>query len=342
MDQADKRGFLARVAPALLLAFLAPLLAEVLPGATRLRALFIFPIEMCVWGIGAVLIREIVRRRGLGWPSLLLLGLILALAEECLIQQTSLAPLVIQIKGEVYARAFGVNYVYLLWALAYEAVYVVLLPVLLAELLFPARRHEGWLSRGGLIVSLVLFAIGCALAWFSWTRMARVHVFHQPIYDPPLLALALALAAMALLAWLALGPARKWRARALPVPPLGLLAFLGGLWAVLWYTLCLLAFGIAPRFPPATAVGGGLLVSLVALALLPRFAAHPGWGDRQRHALLLGTMTGSMGVSFIGFLHSIDVDFWFKVAVDLAALAWLVWLGVRLRRPAEASAPPRS
>src|SRR5689334_20748359 len=155
MDNASARpSVFRRMAPAVTLALLAPLLAEILPGATRFSAIFVFPIEVCVWGIGAVLIREIVRRKGLGWPSLLLLALVLAIAEECLIQQTSLAPLVIQLKGQVYARAYGVNYVYLLWALIYEAVYVVLLPVLLAELLFPERRSEGWMSRGGIAVSL--------------------------------------------------------------------------------------------------------------------------------------------------------------------------------------------
>ena len=149
MENASRPSVFRRMAPAFTLALLAPLLAEILPGATRFSAIFVFPIEVCVWGIGAVLIREVVRRKGLGWPSLLLLALVLAIAEECLIQQTSLAPLVIQLKGQVYARAFGVNYVYLLWALIYESVYVVLLPILLAELIFPARRSEGWMSKAG-------------------------------------------------------------------------------------------------------------------------------------------------------------------------------------------------
>src|SRR3954453_6665172 len=192
-EAAPRRSFSRRIAPALILALLAPLLAEVLPGATRFSAIFVFPIEVCVWGIGAVLVREVVRRKGLGWPSLQLLALVLAIAEECLIQQTSLAPLVIQIKGEVYARAFGVNYVYLLWALIYESVYVVLLPILLAEVLFPDRRDEGWMSRSGIIVSLVLFGLGSFLAWFSWTQIARIQVFHLAAYNPPLVAVLAAL-----------------------------------------------------------------------------------------------------------------------------------------------------
>lgn len=333
MESASRPSFLRRMAPAFTLAMLAPLLAEVLPGATRFGAIFVFPIEVCVWGIGAVLIREIVRRKGLGWVSLLLLALVLALAEECLIQQTSLAPLVIQLKGETYARAFGVNYVYLLWALMYESVYVVLLPILLTELLFPARRAEGWMSKAGIIVSLVLLAIGSFLAWFSWTQFARPNVFHLSIYNPPLVAVFAALAAMVLLILAALGPVRRFGIGAAMRPPSPWLLGLGGaIWAVLVFGLCVLAFGITPDFPPAAAIGGGVALSALVIALLPRFAAHPDWRPVHSYGLLFGTMVGSMGVTFIGFLGAAPADLWFKVIADAIAFVLLFWLGLRLKR----------
>src|SRR5438067_4949721 len=120
----DRPGLWTRIAPALTLAFLAPMFAEVLPGATRFSSIFVFPIEMAVWGGGAVLIRALVRRLGRGWWSLLLLGLALSVAEELLIQQTSVAPMVIRLKGETWARAYDLNYVYFIWALAYESIWV--------------------------------------------------------------------------------------------------------------------------------------------------------------------------------------------------------------------------
>ena len=334
MEIAESRPpLLRRVAPALTLAVLAPLLAEVLPGATRFSAIFVFPVEICVWGIGAVLIRETVRRKGLGWPSLLLLALVLAVAEECLIQQTSLAPLVIQLKGKVYARAFGINYVYLLWALIYESVYVVLLPVLLTELIFPGRRGKAWMSRAGLAVSLVLLAAGTFLAWFSWTQIARVQVFHLPAYSPPLPAVAASLATIVLLILAALGPARRLRAARPATPPSPWLLGLGGaVWAMLLFGLCLLAFGIAPDFPPAAAVVGGILLGAVAIALLPRFFAHPGWRPAHAYGLAFGTMIGSMSISFLGFIGAMDADFWFKAIVDGLAFLLFVLLGRRLQR----------
>src|SRR5689334_6425145 len=145
---------------ALSLMFLAPMVAEVLPGATTLSAIFVFPIEMCVWGGGALLPREVVRRRQLGWLSMLLLAIGLAIAEELVIQQTSLAPLVVKLKGEVYARACGVNYLYFLWAVGYESVFVVFVPITLVELIFPCRRADAWLNKAGAIAVGVFFIIG--------------------------------------------------------------------------------------------------------------------------------------------------------------------------------------
>ncbi len=139
-----RRGRFNRVAPALLLALLAPLFAEVLPGATRFSSVFVFPIEMAVWGGGAVLARALVRKLDRGWYALLLLGLALAVAEELLIQQTSTAPMVIHLKGETWARAYDLNYAYLIWALVYESVWVVLMPTLAVEMIFPsAVRSRG-------------------------------------------------------------------------------------------------------------------------------------------------------------------------------------------------------
>src|SRR5438093_10510015 len=157
----DRSGVWNRMAPALTLAFLVPMFAEVLAGATRFSSIFVFPVELAVWGGGAVMARAIVRKLGLGWWSLLLLALALSVAEEFLIQQTSVAPMVIRLKGETWARAFGVNYIYLLWALVYESIWVVLLSTLVTEMIFRERRSEPWLNRTGAIVTGLLFCIGC-------------------------------------------------------------------------------------------------------------------------------------------------------------------------------------
>src|SRR6185295_10540315 len=130
-----------RFGPAFTLVVLAPLIAEFLPGATRTSSLFVFPLEMAIWGGGALLIRAAVRKYRLGWLNMFLMACALSIAEEFVIQQTSLAPIIIQITpGAPFGRAFGVNYEYFLWAVFYEAVLVVMVPVMVAELIFKDRR----------------------------------------------------------------------------------------------------------------------------------------------------------------------------------------------------------
>lgn len=334
MKTSARASLSTRATPGLSLMILSPLLAEILPGATRFSAIFVLPIEICVWGGGALLIRYAVRRWRLGWRNMLFLALALAVAEECLIQQTSLAPLVIQLKGQVYARALGVNYLYFLWALVYESVFVVFAPVYLAEMIFQGRRDDPWLGSIALVVVAAFFALGSFLAWFSWTQIARPKVFHLPAYHPPLVAVVVATAAITALVFCALGPLR--RSLAQPSAPLqpprpwlsGSAAFL---WATLWYGLVLLAFGFAPQFPPALAVGGGLLSATVIVLLLPRWTAHAQWSEAHQFAAIFGVISGSMLVSFVGFIGSLSRDLYFKIGVDMIALVFLIALRARLR-----------
>lgn len=96
-------------AAAFTLIVLAPLVGEVLSGATRLSFLFVFVPEMMVWGCGALIAREVVRRWRGGWTSLLMLGIALSVAEEIVIQQTSLAPLPWPTPGAGYGRLGGAS-----------------------------------------------------------------------------------------------------------------------------------------------------------------------------------------------------------------------------------------
>lgn len=329
----DGSGRVGRIAPALTLAFAAPMFAEVLPGATRFSSIFVFPIEMAVWGGGAVMARALVRARGLGWWSLLFLGLALAIAEEFLIQQTSVAPLVIRLKGETWARAFDLNYVYLIWALAYESVWVVLLSALATELMFPLRRNEPWLDKTGTIVTAALFCLGCFFAWFSWTQIARTKVFHQPPFTPPIHWVVIALAAIVILVVAALRTPHRLSRRTLRSPPPWLIAILSAAWAILWFGLVVLAFGLAPQYSAVAVAVAALLVTALLLALIPLWLADPAWGRGHDYALLAGALCGSMAASFVGFIGPPTIDLWFKTVVDVAALGWLVWLGRLVLRP---------
>lgn len=312
-----------------------PLLTEVLPGATRFSTMFVFPIEICVWGGGALLIRYAIRRKELGWLNMLLLALALSVAEEFLIQQTSVAPMVVQIKNITYARAFGINYIYLLWAVVYETIFVVFLPIYLVELIFPQRREELWANKAGLVLVILFFVLGSFFAWYSWTQIARPDVFHVPAYNPPFETIVIAVIAICSLLFAALGPIRKkLTIKLLPLKPprLRTLNVASALWAVLWYGLVLLAVGIAPAFPSGLAVGVGLLLVAAILFLIPRWTVDRSWNRNHAFAVIFGATLGSMIVGFIGFIGATAIDLYFKIIVDVLACVFMIVIGYNIEK----------
>lgn len=323
------------IAPAITLIFLAPLVTEILPGATRFSSLFVFPVQICVWGGGALLIRYIVRRWQLGWNSMLFLALVLSVAEEFLIQQTSIAPMVIHLKGVTYARAFGVNYVYLLWALIYESVSVVILPIYLTELIFPERKKDLWISKGGVILFSILFLLGSFAAWFTWTQIARVKVFHVPAYKPTFGLVVIAIIVIAFLVFMATG---KFASKSLlskqklNLPAISILMASGGLWSILLFGLVLLGFGIQPSFPPIIAVCVGLILVFAPVYFLPRWINNPGWDRMQTFSVIFGVMLGSILITFVGFIGAVPKDLYFKIIMDALAIIFLITLGFKIRR----------
>jgi hypothetical protein len=325
-----------KIMPAITLMVLAPLLAEVLPGATRFSSLFVFPIEVIVWGGGALLIRYAIRRWTLGWLNMLLLALCLSLAEEFLIQQTSIAPMVLQIKGIEYARSFGINYVYLLWALIYESVFVVILPIHLTELIFRDRQDELWISKRGMVAIILSFLVGSFLAWYSWTQIARPEVFHVPVYNPPIHFVLIAIALIALFIYIALGPFRNrlnpFSIHSIGILPPGMILVAGALWAVLLYGIVLLAFGILPSFPSFLATAIGLLLAAIALYLVPRWTNNESWNCYHNFSLIFGIMLGSMMAGFIGFIGSAPIDLYFKILVNILAVILMIRLGKKVRQ----------
>ncbi len=331
MSDIQKRSWFSSILPALTLMVMAPAIAELLPGATRLSSAYVFPIEMLIWGSGAVLARFFVRKFRLGWFNLVLLALALAMAEELLIQQTSFASLVVQIKGVEYGRAAlmgsGFNYVYFVWAMLYEAIFVVCIPVALVEMMFPSRREDGWLNIWGIIVMAILFVPASFVAWYGWNIIARHTVFHlDPYHLPRDLAIASA-AVIAVTILAAVGPTRRLLAGAAkPVtPPRPLaLAVLGVMASGVIFAIEVLAFGAAPQIAPAIPVTAGVVLGLVMMAFVPGWTASPKWTPWHLVAMTFATAWANFGFLFIGFGGGIDL--YGKIAFDTIGVLAMIWI----------------
>jgi len=314
------------------LLLLAPFIGELLSGSTRTSVLFVFIPEVMVWGIGALLCRELVRRWRAGGVSLMMLGLALSVAEEFIIQQTSLAPLPFPGSHPDYGRIWGVNLVYLLFMLGFESVWVVLVPVQVTELFFPRFADRPWLRKRGAIVCCVFFLLGCRIAWYGWTQQARPRLHAAP-YHPPAGLLALGFALIAALiagAYLARRVGAKsadGHSKPAPAWVPGLTAFVMGL---PWFYLVSQHFIPNPVEPFWIIFAAGLLWAAVAFSLFLRWSSRPAWSQVHRLATALGATLACMTAPYLSIATWSRIDVVGNVIFDALAVAGFVVLGKKV------------
>ncbi|SPL99482.1 unnamed protein product [[Actinomadura] parvosata subsp. kistnae] len=183
---------------ALLLAVITPVIAELTLGNPPLSRIWLMLLWIPIYGAGTVLIRELVRRRRGGWPSILLLGLAYGIVEEGLALQALSSPTMYGVAGWA-PRILGLNSAYAELNLPYHAVFSVALPILLTDLAFPSLRERPYLKRTGVVVAAVVFVLGGVL--LRLTVAASI----DPGYQAPAVVPAAYVAAVALLAVVALG-----------------------------------------------------------------------------------------------------------------------------------------
>jgi hypothetical protein len=77
-----------RLAPVFALFFLSPLVAEFFLGDFPVVLLFLIIVFAPMYGGGALLIRELARRTGRGWPTMVLLALAFGVLQEGLLTES--------------------------------------------------------------------------------------------------------------------------------------------------------------------------------------------------------------------------------------------------------------
>ncbi|MDX6281365.1 MAG: hypothetical protein QOH03_2436 [Kribbellaceae bacterium] len=147
--------------PAIGLFFLSPLVAEYLLGNLPITALFAVVGLACLYGGGAVLIREVVRRRGWGYPSLLVLALAYAVLEEGVTTQSLFNPdyVGLRLLDEGHIGFLGMGAPWTLFVLTLHTVWSITVPIVLVEAV-SKRPREPWLGKIGLWVVGVFFFVG--------------------------------------------------------------------------------------------------------------------------------------------------------------------------------------
>ena len=168
-----KRG----IWPALALFFVAPLVAEFLLGNLPVKLLPALVVLAPLYGGGALLIREVARRTGRGWPSILLLGMAYGLIEEAFTTQSLFNPNYLKLNlgllAPAYIPALGIGAWWTLWMLMVHGIWSISTPIALIEACVPDRARTPWLGRVGLGVVAIVFLLGALASTLIGYRQDR-------------------------------------------------------------------------------------------------------------------------------------------------------------------------
>ena len=135
-----------RVAPAIGLFFVAPLVAEFLLGDLPIKLLGVIAILAPLYGGGALLIREVVRRTGRGWPSIFVLAFAYAVFEEAFTTQTLFNPnylnLNLHLLQPAYIPALGIGIWWTVFVLTLHTVWSISVSIALGRSAGPGPCHN--------------------------------------------------------------------------------------------------------------------------------------------------------------------------------------------------------
>ena len=306
-----------RIPPWLTLLLIAPLLGEIVSGhqpPLELFNPFSVLLLMLPYGFGALICRELVRRWKKGWISLILLAIAYGIYEEAIVVRSFFNPDWMELGILKPYYALGVNWTYSEMLVHFHVLVSIAASIILAEMLYPARRTDNWLSNKGLIACIV----GLAL-WFPAGLLMSSYV-------PPL--------AGYLLSWLAIAglilaafyiPAGG----ATPIkkdPPHPVCFLLLGFANM---TLFFMAVYVLPEIvilPLLLSIVGLILLDGLTLWFLLHWSGNGGsWNDRHR----LAWVAGYLGF-FILFNITSDLEV-FAGRSLISALAILALLQLKFR-----------
>jgi hypothetical protein len=321
-----------RYAPVFTLALLAPFIAEFLFGATPVSRLGGFLFLVLLYGGGAVLIRELVRRRRTtGWGRIAVLGAAYALIEEGIAVQSFFNPDLFQ-AAAIGGRALGVNWVWSEWTVGYHILWSLLIPILLAELLFPSQRTEPWLKIGGMAVAGACFTLGVTVIGIAFRRTIAP-TFRASAAHLAVTALAAAVLTVLALSWPVRLSARRLAKPQGSAPSPWLLGALALLVTAGWFGLFFLpqllksgAWALIPMFVAAA-------LAAVAGLLVRRWSAPGGtWTDLHSLALIFGALPANMLFGFLVVTAGNRTDQIGQAIGCLVTLTLLVFFANRVRR----------
>ena len=216
-----------RVLPAVALFVIAPLIAEFLLGNMSITHLGLLVILAPLYGGGALLIRESVRRAGRPWPSIFLLALAFGILEEAFLTESLFNPdylgLNLHLLNTAHISLFGIGAWYTVFVLTLHTVWSIPVPIALTEALVPERANSRWIGKPAIGAVAALFVLACLSIGSFSIPMDSMHIVasRAQLACSALIIFVLIISAFSLHRWPA--AKRSWR---VPDPRIvGLISF---------------------------------------------------------------------------------------------------------------------
>jgi hypothetical protein len=308
-----------RWAPIAALAFLSPVVAELVASGNLPTVLFLNPLIAllfcAIYGPAALLLRELWVRGRAGWPGMLVLGAAYAAFNEGIIANTWFEPGALDMTARELGRHGSVNWNLVTLLIIFHTFLSMFVPIALAELSFPERAGRPWLERRGLVVCT---AIATLLAIGS-IASREDHL----VRDRPERTVTLVLIVLAVVAVVFVVPRSRIPTTLRRVPRVRSLFWVGFAWFAV-YLFCF--FGLT-RLAPAVVPFAALAIWGTAVALLLRWTGSRQW--TKRHTLLL--CAGVVAPSMI-------LTSWRIIVLQPVSSALFVYFLVRLDRRLRAAA----
>jgi hypothetical protein len=274
-----------------------------------------------LYGAPALLIREVARRRGTGWPGVLAFALAAGVLQAGVVDQSLFSS---DYRGiswwpEVYRATeipgLGISAYLSTTFLAGHVLWSFTIPILLIEQLAPARARTPWLRTRGLVVLLVLYLLAAGLVLGDHLQQPGDHAAAVQVAG------ALLVAAVLIGVGLRAGGDPPDR----PGPPRAVAAALG------------LAVGAVANLAPATWPGVVLIgAGLVVLLAVPRQGR---WPDRALAATGAGILLALAAAGAVnGPIGHVPTGA--RVAHHVGAVTLVLVLGVLATRPRRAVPAP--
>ncbi|MDP9052166.1 MAG: hypothetical protein M3O31_15815 [Acidobacteriota bacterium] len=218
-----------KISAVITLFVVAPMVAEYLLGDLPLKLLPALIVLAPAYGGGAVLIRDVARRAGRGWPTMLLLGVAYTLIAEGLVTQSlfnhDYLKMQMHLLDAAYLPALGIGGWWTLFMVNLHMFWSMGVSIVLVEALYPAEADAPWMGCVGDAVVAVLFGLGSVANFAFGFKQNQFVGLHVQLLSVCVLFVAVVLSAFLL-------PAGVRHAVAGAVPSawgIGVMAFLLGL-----------------------------------------------------------------------------------------------------------------